>query len=75
MFLKPDVTFKNVDPPVDMYCQNGHVAPEFFRRSNSEDTPMKFYHVSGSGFDKVICEACLTLIFAISKKKKEENGC
>lgn len=80
MDLKADIRFEQVDVPDGYWCENGHQAPELYRRDgpDSDLLPIRFWHMKGCGIDRIICEPCMTIInymiFNKRKKKKEENG-
>ena len=80
--IKSDVTFKEVDVPEDLWCECGHTAPETYKRdgSDSEPLPIRFWHMTGRGQNKIICEPCMTIVMFMARKrsdkrkKEEENG-
>lgn len=74
--IKFDTTYKEVDPPDNMWCDCGHVAPKTFRRNgpDSEPLPTRFWRVVGKGFDQTICEPHLVLLNYLIKRKRERHG-
>jgi len=70
--MKPDIVFKEVDC-FNRQCDNGHEAPELFRRSGpgSEEESTKFFHVKGRGVDGIYCEPCLIIVNQLRKLKRE----
>jgi hypothetical protein len=61
---KPNIIFKEVNVPQDLLCDNGHIAPQYYKRNgiDSEELPIRFWHVTGSGINKTICEPCMTIL-------------
>jgi len=76
--MLPDFTFKEVNRPENGWCENGHKAPESFRRGGqfSEPSPTRFFCISGKSIDSTtICEPCLMIInwrVSLAKNEKEK---
>jgi hypothetical protein len=69
--VEASLTIKTVDPPHSRWCQGvGHVVPAD-AKFQGKDT--RFFHVSGDGIDKVVCEPCLTVANAMARRKKDER--
>jgi len=76
--MKYTIKTEEVDTPDNMWCEIGHIAPEFFKRGGegTEPLPIRFWHVTGDGNNKIICEPCLVLVNFMAKNKaqKERDG-
>lgn len=62
MFLKADLTQKEVDPPFNRWCACGHYAPSFFKKDGPHSgLPIRFFLVEGKEINGIYCELCLII--------------
>ena len=74
MQREPDVTYKEVDRPIDGWCESGHEAPETFCSGGPGSDPeaTRFFRITGCiSKPGVYCEPCLIIMnWMIGLKKK-----
>lgn len=71
----PDLSIKQVENPVNNWCDSGHKAPALFRRSgpNSDLEPIKFFQIVNKNINQIVCEPCLIVANHLAKLKKENK--
>jgi hypothetical protein len=76
MFHKADITFAELAPPMDNWCDSGHFAPVEFRRSGPESLSerTRFFKVSGRGLKGTYCEPCLVIANHMANAQRISNG-
>jgi hypothetical protein len=76
MFLKVDITVKEITNHSNRECCSGHIAPEFFKREGPDgpEEPTRFFHVIGNGINGIYCEPCLIIANYLARQKKKEKG-
>jgi hypothetical protein len=65
---KTDITFKEITPPIGLWCDSGHKAPEEFQHK-----PIRFFSISGK-VTGVFCECCVIVANYVSDQKRKLNG-
>ena len=78
MLPKPDLTFKEVNPPHKRWCTSGHEAPEMFAREGpgTEKTLTRFFRVSNTNNKDVngtYCEPCVIVANALARKNRSNQ--
>ena len=73
MLPKANRTWSEVEQPEDLWCENGHIAPKEFKRNGVDLEPTKFFHISGDGFNKTICEPCLIVVSYVVRQNKKKG--
>jgi len=73
MFLDADLTFEEVDKPLNEWCASGHKAPEFFSPAgpDSPSGPTRFFRVKHKDISGIYCEPCLIVANHIARCKKQ----
>lgn len=73
MFMKADITFSEVEKPLNNWCSCGHTAPETFKREGAQgkEEPIKFFRVSNKDIDIIICEPCLIIANYMARQQKK----
>jgi len=74
--LEADLSYRQVDPPSDMWCCSGHVAPSFFRRKgpDSPEEPTRFFSISGKNIKGIYCEICVIISRKMAKLKQKKSN-
>lgn len=74
--MEQNITFKEVEIPNNYQCDSGHKAPKLYKRNGPESDllPIRFWHMTGCGINKVICEPCMTIINYLIQQRMKNNG-
>lgn len=62
--MKYDLSYSQIDTPLNRYCSSGHIAPEEF-----EDKPIRFFEVNSKEICGKYCELCLIIANDMAKRK------
>lgn len=64
--FKPSIIMKETDPPINNWCDSGHVSNGIFKEKT-----IRFFTLSGENIKTgIYCEVCLTIVNWMSKYKK-----
>ena len=71
--IDADITFKQVESPLNGWCSSGHKAPDFFRNQGPEgpEEPTRFFLVKHAAISGVYCEPCLIIANHLARQKKQ----
>jgi hypothetical protein len=74
--IVPELTVKEVTPPVQRWCHSGHFAPESWEREGvgTGHQLTRFFAVSNNGGESVngvYCEPCLVIAHAHARTVKQ----